>query len=138
MNKILELQKMLVIVINDIEYLQQNGIKCFISVPNKIRMPYIKLINIEQDMNKHDCAMYHYFIGFFVATNGKNNGQILEIMEHLSNNLNDTTINNTVLKFKSDLSVFHVYNHKYSVSEDLQNNTWYGHFYIDIDIARTS
>ncbi len=133
MNKGLELQKIVVNSAKNIKYLKENNITVFASVPAKVNIPYIKISNISMNKTQDTSGIQNFTIDLFVATNGKNNCQILEIMENLYNDLY-SEINTYIASIGTDIQIFNVYNANYSIEEDLKNNIWSGNFYIDIDV----
>ena len=52
-NRCLELQKIVIKAITDIDFLKQNNIKIFSSVPDEAKMPYIKLELLKMESNSH-------------------------------------------------------------------------------------
>ncbi len=131
MIKSLEIQKIVVNSAKNIDYLRLNNVKIFASIPLKIKSPYIKIANISVD--NASSSVNSFTIDLFVTTNGKNNSQILEIMDCLQLKLEES-IAQYIENNDTCLKIFNVYGIKYDVSEDLQSNFWYGHFYISIDV----
>lgn len=133
MNKGLELQKIVVNSAKNIEYLKDNNIVVFASIPKNINIPYIKISGLSMNKTQDTSGIQSFTIKLFVVTNGKNNCQILEIMENLYNNLH-SEINAYISSFETECKIFNVYNENYSISEDLENNVWTGVFCINIDV----
>ena len=100
MNKVLELQKIVVNSAKNIDFFKKNKINVFTSVPHNIKNAYVKITGIS---------------------------------------LNNTVQIGDIQSFTIDLieiknCIFNVYNEKYNITEDMQNNCWNGHFYVDIDM----
>ena len=133
MNKVLEVQKIIVNSAKNIEYLQQNKIGIFVSVPSKIKMPYIKVIGLSTNNNLSDDIKKITF-NLFVATTGKSNIQISEIMECLYLELKEKIYEYIDENKDIDIKILNIYNIKYNISENLQNNFWNGCLSIDFDI----
>ena len=134
MNKVLELQKVIVNSAKKIEFLKKNKINIFTSIPNGIKQSYIKIAGIALNNQIQNVDIQNFTIDLFVSTNGKNNSHILEIMNclflELSNKIYEyISIDNEMKKF-----ILNIYNIKYDISEELQSDCWNGHFYVDIDI----
>ena len=133
-NKSLELQKIIINSVENIEYLKTNNIKLFVSVPQEIQPPYIKLSSLSMNKLQNISNLQSFSVNLFVATNDKNNYQILEIMESLYKNIAREI---EIYKAKNndiEAKIYNVYNLNYSIEENLQNNMWYGNFNFDIDI----
>ena len=135
MNKVLELQQLLIDCAKNIAYLKQNNIFLYTSLPNGVKMPYIKIIGIENNDELKQCDIQTFVVSFFIATNGKNNSQVIEICDCLSSGLgnavNDYFLQN---KTKCNIKIFNIYNYKYNITEDLQNDMWYGKLSISVDV----
>ena len=132
-NKSLELQKIVIQSIKNIDVFKQKNIAIYSSIPSRAVLPYIKLASLALNNNPTG-EIKTFTIDLFVATNGKNNRELLEIMENLYDNIS-SSINN-YLATNDDIScaIYNIYNLKYSIQEDLQNNIWNGHFYFDVDL----
>ena len=134
MNKVLELQKVVVNSAKKIEFLKKNKVNIFTSVPNGIKPSYIKIACISLNNQVQNVDIQNFTIDLFVSTNGKNNSQILEIMNclflELANKIYEYISANNEMK----KSIFNIHNMKYNVSEELQSDCWNGHFYVDIDM----
>jgi len=133
LNKNLELQKIVIQSVKNIEYLKEKHISIHSSIPSRTIMPYIKLVSLSLNNNPIG-DLKTFTIDLFVATNGKNNRELLEIMENIYDNIS-SSINN-YLATNDDIScaIHNIYNLKYSIQEDLQNSVWNGHFYFDVDL----
>ena len=131
-NKCLELQKIAIKAIKDIDFLKQNNIKIFSSVPDNVKMPYVKLELLR--MESIDCAknLQRFTITFFIATASQNNQQLIEIVEALQNNLPER-IKNTA-NIENNIKIFNILNINYKINEDLKNNGWFGEFTISLDV----
>ena len=130
----LELQKVIINSIENIAYLKQNDIKIFTSIPNDAKRPYIKISNISMNSKQNVNNLQTFTIDCFIATDLSNNCQILEIMENLYKNIAQVINNYTIVEDILKNRIYNVYNINYSISEDLQNSSWIGHFYFDIDV----
>lgn len=131
-NKCLELQKIAIKAIKDIDFLKQNNIDIFSSVPDDVKMPYVKLELLR--MESIDCAknLQRFTITFFIATASQNNQQLIEIVEALQNNLPER-IKNTA-NIENNIKIFNILNINYKINEDLKNNGWFGEFTISLDV----
>ena len=131
-NKCLELQKIAIKAIKDIDFLKQNNIKIFSSVPDNVKMPYVKLELLR--MESIDCAknLQRFTITFFIATASQNNQQLIEIVDALQNNLPER-IKNTA-NIENNIKIFNILNINYKINEDLKNNGWFGEFTISLDV----
>ena len=134
MIKSLEIQKAIVNGIKNAEFLQKNNVKVFISVPSKAKTPYIKIANVLINNCQQNTNIKSFTFDLFVATDSKNNRQILEIMECLFYEIEER-VNQYISKNNLNIEIFNIYNIKYNISENLQSNSWNGHFFVDIDIA---
>ena len=128
----LEIQKTIIQSAKNIEFLTENNIDIFASVPNRIKLPYIKIAGISMDKIQPKCNIKSFTIDLFIATNSKDNRKILDITEALYNNLPCEMLNYAT--HCNNITLYNIYNINYSIKEDLQNACWCGHFYIDIDI----
>ncbi len=133
MIKSLELQKVVINSIKNIDYLQKNDVKIFTSVPLKAKPPYIKIVSISMAECQQNANIDSFLIDLFVITNSKNNSKILEIMECLRLDFEDK-INQYIDDEKAIINIFNIHDAKYNILEDLQSNFWNGHFYINIDL----
>lgn len=135
MNKVLELQKIVVNSAKNIDFLKKNKINVFTSVPHNIKNAYVKITGISLNNTVQIGDIQSFTIDLFVFTKGTNNSQILEIMNCLFLELTDKIYAYTLhqdIEIKN--CIFNIYNEKYNVMEDMQNNCWNGHFYVDIDM----
>lgn len=132
-NKSLELQKIVIQSIKNIDVFKQKNIAIYSSIPSRAVLPYIKLASLALNNNPTG-EIKTFTIDLFVATKGKNNKDLLEIMETLFNNLNLSINNYLALNEDITCQIYNIYNLKYSIQEDLQNNIWNGHFYFDVDL----
>lgn len=135
MNKVLELQKIVVNSAKNIDFFKKNKINVFTSVPHNIKNAYVKITGISLNNTVQIGDIQSFTIDLFVFTKGTNNSQILEIMNCLFLELTDKIYAYTLhqdIEIKN--CIFNVYNEKYNITEDMQNNCWNGHFYVDIDM----
>ena len=133
MNRSLELQKLIMNSIKNIDYIKDN-INIFSSIPDKIKTPYIKISSITANSTENNCRIQKYSIELAIFTRNKNNRNILEIMDSLYENIYNATINQDIAEYNYITTIYNIYNTKYSISEDLQNGFWKGTFYFDIDL----
>lgn len=133
MNKTLELQKLSIKAINNIEYFKNNNISAYTTIPLKVKMPYIKLYSLKTNIIENINELQRIAIDFFVAANGKTNKQLLEIMEILYNEFPDK-INEEISNCNSELSIYNIFDATFTITEDIKNNIWFGHYVISIDI----
>ena len=85
--KSLEIQRMVVQAAKNIAFLQQNDINVFASVPARVKMPYVKLLALNFAPVKEAVDLQRVAVSLFVATEGKNNVLLLNIVEALYNHL---------------------------------------------------
>ena len=131
-NRCLELQKIVIKAITDIDFLKQNNIKIFSSVPDEAKMPYIKLELLKMDSIDFAKNLQRFTITFFIATANPDNQQLIEIIEVLHNDLPDKIKDTASIENK--IKIFNVVNVNYNIKEDLQNNGWFGEFTMSLDI----
>ena len=131
-NRCLELQKIVIKAITDIDFLKQNNIKIFSSVPDDVKMPYIKLELLKMESIDFAKNLQRFTITFFIATANPDNQQLIEIVEVLHNDLPDK-IKDTA-NIENKIKIFNVVNVNYNIKEDLQNNGWFGEFTMSLDI----
>ena len=118
--KSLELQRIIVNSVKNIDYLKTHNVNIFTSVPLSGKAPYIKIVNISFDRQR-DTNIDSFVIDLFVVSDGKNNSKILEIMECLFDELEEK-INQQTESRNTNIKIFDIYDMKYNVSEDLQGN----------------
>ncbi len=133
MNKALELQKLSIKAINNIDYLKNNNILAYTTIPLKVKIPYIKVYSLKTNIIDNVEELQRITIDFFVATNGKTNKLLLEIMEILYNKFPDK-INEEINNCNSELSIYNIFDATFTITEDIKNNIWFGHYVISIDI----
>ena len=133
MSKSLEVQKLVIQSARSIEFLQQNRIEVYSSVPLFAKMPYIKLAGINTEAIGN--GVQRFTIEFFVATNGKNNKKILEICETLYNEM-PKKINNIIHNSQNNytITLCDIYSSNFTIVEDLKNDCWGGKYYISLDV----
>ena len=131
-NRCLELQKIVIKAITDIDFLKQNNIKIFSSVPDDVKIPYIKLELLKMESIDFAKNLQRFTITFFIATANPDNQQLIEIVEVLHNDLPDK-IKDTA-NIENKIKIFNVVNVNYNIKEDLQNNGWFGEFTMSLDI----
>ena len=131
----LELQKLIIVSLRNIDEIKNNDINVFASIPYRNRMPYIKVSGLKLKENQNACNVRTFAIELFVATNWKNNQQILKIMESIYNNLTKQAEDYANENNLTNINVYNIYNLHYEIEENFQNNTWSGRFYIDVDIV---
>lgn len=132
-NKSLELQKIIILAINSIDYLNDNAICAYTTIPLKVKLPYIKLYSISSNVIDNVKDLQRITFDFFVATNGKTNKQLLEIMEAIYTKLPDK-INEINANINSDIKIYNIFNVNFNITEDIKNDIWYGHYVISIDV----
>jgi len=133
-NKSLELQKIIINSVNNIDYLKQQNIKIYSSIPDKIKTPYIKLSCLSMNTKQNVSNIQSFTIELFIATNWKNNKSLLEIMENLYKNI--VMEINKYANYNNEIesNIYNIYNLNYKIKENLENNIWNGYFYLDIDL----
>ena len=131
-NRCLELQKIVIKAITDIDFLKQNNIKIFSSVPDDVKMPYIKLELLKMESIDFAKNLQRFTITFFIATANPDNQQLIEIVEVLHNDLPDKI--KATASIENKIKIFNVVNVNYNIKEDLQNNGWFGEFTMSLDI----
>ena len=131
-NKCLELQKIAIKAIKNIDFLKQNNIKIFSSVPDEAKMPYIKLELLKMESIDFAKNLQRFTITFFIATANPDNQQLIEIIEVLHNDLPNKI--KATASIENKIKIFNVVNVNYNIKEDLQNNGWFGEFTMSLDI----
>ena len=131
-NRCLELQKIVIKAITDIDFLKQNNIKIFSSVPDDVKMPYIKLELLKMESIDFANNLQRFTITFFIVTANPDNQQLIEIVESLHNDLPDKI--KATASIENKIKIFNVVNVNYNIKEDLQNNGWFGEFTMSLDI----
>ena len=131
-NRCLELQKIVIKAITDIDFLKQNNIKIFSSVPDDVKMPYIKLELLKMESIDFAKNLQRFTITFFIVTANPDNQQLIEIVESLHNDLPDKI--KATASIENKIKIFNVVNVNYNIKEDLQNNGWFGEFTMSLDI----
>ena len=131
-NRCLELQKIVIKAITDIDFLKQNNIKIFSSVPDEAKMPYIKLELLKMESIDFANNLQRFTITFFIVTANPDNQQLIEIVESLHNDLPDKI--KATASIENKIKIFNVVNVNYNIKEDLQNNGWFGEFTMSLDI----
>lgn len=131
-NRCLELQKIVIKAITDIDFLKQNNIKIFSSVPDEAKMPYIKLELLKMESIDFAKNLQRFTITFFIVTANPDNQQLIEIVEVLHNDLPDKI--KATASIENKIKIFNVVNVNYNIKEDLQNNGWFGEFTMSLDI----
>lgn len=133
-NKSLELQKIIINSVNNIDYLKQQNIKIYSSIPDKIKTPYIKLSCLSMNTKQNVSNIQSFTIELFIATNWKNNKSLLEIMENLYKHIAIEINKYANYKNEIESNIYNIYNLNYKIKENLENNIWNGYFYLDIDL----
>ncbi|MBQ7552044.1 MAG: hypothetical protein IJT15_01170 [Rickettsiales bacterium] len=131
-NRCLELQKIVIKAITDIDFLKQNNIKIFSSVPDEAKMPYIKLELLKMESIDFAKNLQRFTITFFIVTANPDNQQLIEIVESLHDGLPDKI--KATASIENKIKIFNVVNVNYNIKEDLQNNGWFGEFTMSLDI----
>ena len=131
-NKCLELQKIAIKAIKNIDFLKQNNINIFSSVPDDVKMPYIKLELLKMESVDFAKNLQRFTITFFIATANPDNQQLIEIIEALHNNLPNKI--KATANAENKVKIFNIININYNIHEDLRNNGWLGEFTISLDI----
>lgn len=131
--KSLEIQRMVVQAAKNIAFLQQNDINVYASVPARVKMPYVKLLALNFAPVKEAADLQRVAVSLFVATEGKNNVLLLNIVEALYNNLPsglEAYCNTHELPFE----MVDIYDANFTINEDLKNTAWTGTYTITLDI----
>ena len=131
--KSLEIQRMVVQAAKNIVFLQQNDINVFASVPARVKMPYVKLLTLNFVPVKEAADVQRIAVSLFVATEGKNNVLLLNIVEALYNHLPsglEAYCNMHELPFE----IVDIYDANFTINEDLKNAAWTGTYTIILDI----
>ena len=131
-NRCLELQKIVIKAITDIDFLKQNNIKIFSSVPDEAKMPYIKLELLKMESIDFANNLQRFTITFFIVTANPDNQQLIEIVEVLHNDLPDKI--KATASIENKIKIFNVVNVNNNIKEDLQNNGWFGELTMSLDI----
>ena len=134
-NKSLEIQKITISAINNIPQFKDNNIIAYASIPLKIKLPYIKLASLKSSSILGTNNVNRFNVELFVATNGKNNTTILNIMEIMYRGLPNAIFNEIDANRNNiSISVQNIIDMNFSITEDIKNGTWYGYFTVVLDV----
>ena len=131
--KSLEIQRMVVQAAKNIAFLQQNDINVYASVPARVKMPYVKLLSLNFAPVKETSNVQRIAVSLFVATEGKNNVLLLNIVEALYDYL-PSELERYCNNYNLPFDVVDIYDANFTINEDLKNATWTGTYTITIDI----
>lgn len=131
--KSLEIQRMVVQAAKNIAFLQQNDINVFASVPARVKMPYVKLLSLNFAPVKEAADLQRVAVSLFVATEGKNNVLLLNIVEALYNHL-PSGLEAYCGAHELPFDVVDIYDANFTINEDLKNAAWTGTYTITLDI----
>lgn len=131
--KSLEIQRMVVQAAKNIAFLQQNDINVYASVPARVKMPYVKLLALNFAPVKETADLQRVAVSLFVATEGKNNVLLLNIVEALYDYL-PSELERYCNNYNLPFDVVDIYDANFTINEDLKNATWTGTYTITIDI----
>ncbi|GEM_PF-4865164 len=132
--KTLKLQQLIIESIEEIDFLKTNGINAFSSIPAKRKMPYIKIAGISLNKNQNSCNIKTFTIDLFIATNWKDNQEIIKIMNEIDENIATKIEQTKQNESYKNINIYNAYNNNYEIKEDLLNGIWCGHFYLDVDL----
>ena len=131
--KSLEIQRMVVQAAKNIAFLQQNDINVYASVPARVKMPYVKLLALNFAPVKETADLQRVAVSLFVATEGKNNMLLLNIVEALYNHL-PSGLETYCSAHELPFDVVDIYDANFTINEDLKNAAWTGTYTITLDI----
>ena len=131
--KSLEIQRMVVQAAKNIAFLQQNDINVYASVPARVKMPYVKLLALNFAPVKETADLQRVAVSLFVATEGKNNVLLLNIVEALYNHL-PSGLETYCSAHELPFDVVDIYDANFTINEDLKNAAWTGTYTITLDI----
>ena len=131
--KSLEIQRMVVQAAKNIAFLQQNDINVYASVPARVKMPYVKLLSLNFAPVKEAADLQRVAVSLFVATEGKNNVLLLNIVEALYNHL-PSGLETYCGAHELPFDVVDIYDANFTINEDLKNAAWTGTYTITLDI----
>ena len=131
--KSLEIQRMVVQAAKNIAFLQQNDINVYASVPARVKMPYVKLLALSFAPVKEAADLQRVAVSLFVATEGKNNVLLLNIVEALYNHL-PSGLETYCGAHELPFDVVDIYDANFTINEDLKNAAWTGTYTITLDI----
>lgn len=131
--KSLEIQRMVVQAAKNIAFLQQNDINVYASVPARVKMPYVKLLALNFAPVKEAAELQRVAVSLFVATEGKNNVLLLNIVEALYNHL-PSGLEAYCTTHELPFDVVDIYDANFTINEDLKNAAWTGTYTITLDI----
>lgn len=126
-----EIQKLFFEKLNTIDYLKNNSIKIYSSVPSNAQIPYIKFsnISISSGGNLSQNSREFTFI-LNVITNEKSTQKIMEILENIHNDLPNKIIGSTDSLGK--VQIISILDCNYSIEEIISENIWNGKFSIKL------
>ena len=131
--KSLEIQRMVVQAAKNIAFLQQNDINVFASVPARVKIPYVKLLALNFAPVKEAADLQRVAVSLFVATEGKNNVLLLNIVEALYNHL-PSGLDAYCGAHELPFEIVDIYDANFTINEDLKNAAWTGNYTITLDI----
>ena len=131
--KSLEIQRMVVQAAKNIAFLQQNDINVYASVPAHVKMPYVKLLALNFAPVKEAADLQRVAVSLFVATEGKNNVLLLNIVEALYNHL-PSGLEAYCGAHELPFEIVDIYDANFTINEDLKNAAWTGNYTITLDI----
>ena len=131
--KSLEIQRMVVQAAKNIAFLQQNDINVYASVPARVKMPYVKLLALNFAPVKETADLQRVAVSLFVATEGKNNVLLLNIVEALYNHL-PSGLETYCSAHELPFEIVDIYDASFTINEDLKNAAWTGNYTITLDI----
>ena len=120
-------------VAKNIAFLQQNDINVYASVPARVKMPYVKLLSLNFAPVKETSDVQRVAVSLFVATEGKNNVLLLNIVEALYDYL-PSELEHYCDNYNLPFDVVDIYDANFTINEDLKNVAWTGTYTITIDI----
>ena len=118
--KSLEIQRMVVQAAKNIAFLQQNDINVYASVPARVKMPYVKLLSLNFAPVKDAADLQRVAVSLFVATEGKNNVLLLNIVEALYNYL-PSKLEAYCDTHELPFEIVDIYDANFTINEDLKN-----------------
>lgn len=124
---------MVVQAAKNIAFLQQNDINVYASVPARVKIPYVKLLSLNFATAKDAADLQRVAVSLFVATEGKNNVLLLNIVEALYNYL-PSKLEAYCDTHELPFEIVDIYDANFTINEDLKNAAWTGTYTIILDI----
>lgn len=122
MNQLFILQKIIYTYINKIKYLQEKKIRYYLSVPQNVNPPYLKMNEINfLEYNNLDQNSMTFEFKIFLIDNNKSNKDIIFILGVICDALKsqDLYLNNNEI-----IEIINLFGINYRIYENIETATW--------------